>query len=117
MTEIQLALTVTATIMTAGGLLLNIMNGMRKSILEQLISLDEKVDERHEENRAHLNRTQEFRHDIREMIALKPTYEYVEQRYAKKDMVEIELKHIRENISSMTEKLDILIENKNDEHR
>lgn len=105
MSELQIAIATCGLVLTyisAGfGIFWKIVDGAKNEIKVELTRLDQKVDARHEENRTLVDAKMIMLQAIRDQMLEKPSYEYNEKTFAKKDITELQLRLINEKLDSI----------------
>lgn len=88
---------------------MNIIGAAKTNILDQIKTLRQEVDQRHTENNVQAEKTAQFRDEIRELISTKPAFEWIEKNFAKKDLIALELEHLKEEVIQVGKKMEELL--------
>lgn len=106
MNEWQLALAVIAGTIGILTFIWKIVVGSKNDVQKLIQEVDEKVEKRHDENMRLADARLSMLQAMKDQMSEKPSYAYLEDKFARKDIVSLQLQLVNEKLKTIEEILE-----------
>lgn len=101
MSEFQIAIMFGGFILAGFGVIWRIFSWGQDDIKKSMESIDDKVEQRHMENKTLIDTKLALLQAVRDQVQEKPSFEYIEHTYARRESVDLKLDLINQKLDSL----------------